>query len=80
MTKEKIYAVHDRNLESFLESIGLLEKILNKEIKCANCECLISLENIGFIFPSKGKIELCCDNPACFYQMQEQMQRKEEKA
>lgn len=70
MKKEAIFAVHDRDLEVFLSSIGILEKIKNKEIKCVECKSVITLENIGFIFPSKGrKIEICCDSPGCYYKM-----------
>ena len=69
MKKETVYAVHDRDLEVFLSSIGILEKIANKEIKCVECKSVITLENIGFIFPSKGKLEICCDSPTCYYKM-----------
>jgi len=69
MRKETIYAVHDRDLEVFLKSIGLLEKITNGEIKCVECDTVITLENIGFIFPSKEKIEICCDSPKCYHKM-----------
>ena len=75
MRKETIYAVHDRDLKVFLRSLGLLEKIANKEIMCVKCKSVISLENIGFIFPSKDRIEICCDSPLCYYEM---MQKKNE--
>lgn len=72
MRKETIYAVHDRDLEAFLRSIGCLEKIQNEEIKCVECDSVITLENIGFILPSKDKIEICCDNPKCYYKIVEE--------
>jgi hypothetical protein len=67
--KEKIYAVHDRDLEKFLAGIGLLERINRGEIRCATCEHTITLDNLGFVFPIKNEIEVCCDNPKCYYDM-----------
>jgi hypothetical protein len=69
LKKEIIYAVHDQSLENFLESLGLLDKIKKEEIRCVKCDCTITLENLGFIIPSKAGIEICCDNPKCYYEM-----------
>lgn len=67
--KEKIYAVHDRSLQTFLASIGLLDKMKKGEVKCTACEHSITLENLGFIFPYQGDIRVCCDDPKCYYQV-----------
>ena len=67
--KRKIYAVHDRDLKDFLADLNLLEKVLQGEIKCPECECIITLENIGFITMFKGEAEICCDDLECFYKL-----------
>ena len=67
--KEKIYAVHDRDLENFLASIGLLDRIKKGEITCAMCEDTITLDNLGFVSPIENDIEVCCDNSKCYYHL-----------
>lgn len=66
--KRKIYAVHDGDLESFLNDLNVLDKINREQIMCQKCGCVIILENIGFFFTSDGEIKICCDNLNCFYE------------
>jgi hypothetical protein len=67
--ERKIYAVHDRDLSQFLTDLRLLDKIAKGEIKCPECECMITPNNIGFITIYKGEAKLCCDNIECFYKL-----------
>lgn len=71
-TKRKIYAVHDRDLEKFLEDLKMLDMVSNGEIRCPECDCTITLKNIGFIMMHRNKIKICCDNIECFYKMRTQ--------
>lgn len=64
--KEEICAVHERDLERFLKSLGLLEALEKGEIKCDVCSCQVTKKNIGFIYPFEGKIRVCCDKPDCY--------------
>lgn len=66
MEKEKSLMVHERNLEQFLESLGLLDDIQNGKIECFNCKDKISLNNFQSVFPLKGKIKVCCSKFECF--------------
>jgi len=77
--ERKIYAVHDRDLKQFLTDLNLLDKICRGEIKCPECNSIITLENIGFITISKGEAKVCCDNIECFYGLRTKI-RKEKKA
>lgn len=67
--ERKIYAVHDRDLRQFLIDLNILDKITKGEIKCPECDCVITLANIGFITIYKGETKLCCDDIECFYKV-----------
>jgi hypothetical protein len=67
--ERKIYAVHDRDLKQFLTELNLLDKVVKGEIKCPECDCTITLENIGFITIFKGEAKVCCDDIECFYKL-----------
>lgn len=67
VVKRKIYAVHDEDLEAFLTDLNLLDKIKEGKIKCPECNCTLTLENIGFFLVSKGEIKICCDDLNCLY-------------
>ena len=76
--KRKIYAVHDRDIKEFLAELGLLDRVIKGELKCAQCGCVLSLENIGIITILRGDSKICCDNIECFYELRSLI--KEEKA
>lgn len=67
MTEKIIHAVHDRDLENLLRSLNLLDDLRAGKIKCNECQCEVSEDNLGFIYPYEGKIRVCCDKPGCFY-------------
>lgn len=67
--ERRIYAVHDRDLKDFLADLNLLEKVLRGELKCPECECTITLENVGFISMFKRDVKVCCDDLECFYKL-----------
>ena len=71
--KRKIYAVHDRDLEGFLKDLNLLEKVQQGEIKCPECDCTITFDNIGFISMLGEEIKICCDDLNCFYKIRRQV-------
>jgi hypothetical protein len=76
--ERRIYAVHDRDLLQFLTELKLLDKVLKGELKCPECDCAITLENIGFITLSKGEVKICCDDLECFYKFRTKMKEGRE--
>ena len=60
-----IKAVHEKNLDSLLESLGLTEPLEQGKLVCAICGCKITRANIGTIFPDEGQVRVCCNNPGC---------------
>ena len=71
MKKRRIRAVHEYDLETFLDSIGILEGITDGEVTCASCGTLISLENFDSIGREQGELRVYCSNPDCRRQMEE---------
>jgi hypothetical protein len=73
--ERRIYAVHDRDLKQFLTELNLLDKITKGEIKCPECDCTITLGNVGFITISKGEAKVCCDDIECFYKLRTRIRK-----
>lgn len=65
LEKEKIQAVHDEDLQSLLESLNVLTKIRQGEIRCKFCDEVITLNNLHAIFPQSGSIKFVCDKIPC---------------
>ncbi|GAV24826.1 hypothetical protein ciss_07590 [Carboxydothermus islandicus] len=66
MKKGVIKAVHDDDLEQFLDSLGLLKKIRKGKMRCAKCNTTITLENFQCVYPEEGKIKVCCSKLECY--------------
>jgi len=64
--RHEIKAVHERNLEEMLESLGVLDSVMKGLITCKFCGKKISLENINCVYPKKNEIVFCCDDISCF--------------
>ena len=71
MSKPEILAVHRKKLEEFLRNLELLESLSKGELKCGVCGVTITLDNIGFIIPSRNEILLCCSSAECVYKLKE---------
>ncbi len=65
--KEKIRAVHESDLQTFLASLGLLDLMKAGEMKCEVCHCYVTLENFQLAYPMRTDIKVACDKPACYF-------------
>lgn len=63
MNKINLNTVHDDDLISLLEKLGLKEKFNNGLLKCKFTGEIITFENLYSIFPESGDIKLVCNNP-----------------
>ncbi len=66
--KERISAVHDDDLEKFLESIGVLHDIRSGTVKCKFCGEQVNLDNLTTVFPDSGSINFVCNKQECLRQ------------
>jgi len=58
-------AVHDDDLDEFLESVGELGRVNRGEAKCAFCRDVITRDNLNAIFPDSGMVKYSCTRPVC---------------
>ena len=75
MQKRRIYAIHDKDLDSFLDSLGSLEAFQNRQLKCAICGSVISRENFRCVYPENDDIKFCCGTLKCYNEIMKKMER-----
>jgi len=64
---EKIHAIHDDDLEKFLDSLGLLRALNKGQLNCKFCRDVITKETVQSIFPDSGNISLVCNKLQCIH-------------
>ncbi|MFC2027189.1 hypothetical protein ACFLU3_00745 [Chloroflexota bacterium] len=63
--RRKLDAVYDSDLEHFLSSIGVLKQIKAGAHQCVHCNSIVTLENLGAIYPISNDVSFVCDRPSC---------------
>ena len=66
LQREKIHAIHKRDLESVLREFGLLDELLAGSLSCDICGTSIALENLQCLFMEENQVRLCCTNIECY--------------
>ncbi len=61
----RIRAVHDDDLPSLLNSLGIADDLAAGKLKCASCGVTLVLENIWAFKKEGGQITVFCLSPAC---------------
>jgi len=67
--KVKIKAVHDADLSSFLEKLGLLKDLRNGQLKCSFCDCILTFDNFGGVSKINGQLKPICQKTECYLEM-----------
>ena len=65
MRENQIKAVHQRDLECLLRSLGVYNSVCGKTETCFFCHEIISEETISAVFPFEDSVCFCCENPVC---------------
>lgn len=65
MKNNTMKAVHDKDLESLLSSLGVYEDVIHQKYRCLFCDDIITLDNIDSIVPHEGSVKFTCDKPEC---------------
>lgn len=65
MKEKHLKAVHDDDLITLLTSLGYYDKIKRGECTCFFCNDLLTLNNIGAIFPYDGEVKFSCNRENC---------------
>ena len=72
MTKKRVIrAVHEYDLEEFLESAGLLEDARQGRLRCTLCGEAIGIGTIGKFVIKGSDIKVVCDRPGCSFLREE---------
>lgn len=66
--RQQLRAVHDNDLEAFLESLGMLEAVKSGHSRCEVCGQLATLQNLGAVLPIGNRVGLSCDSESCLEQ------------
>ena len=65
MEKKKLHAVHDDDLSSLLESLGIHDALRARRIPCFFCKEPVSEQNLHALLPYQKKVCVTCDKPDC---------------
>ncbi|MCJ7648560.1 MAG: hypothetical protein MUP85_08100 [Candidatus Lokiarchaeota archaeon] len=62
---KKQKAVFDEDLTDLLKSLGILDAVNTGYYKCEECDCTISIENIGSLIKKENEIKFTCNKFDC---------------
>jgi len=67
--KIEVNAIADTQIEDLLRQTSQYDDLINGKIRCANCDTVITPENIGIIIPQKIesniRLKFFCDKINC---------------
>jgi len=66
MTLERVRAVHEDDLDNFLDSLDLLQALVNGTLRCLICGRTIDRDNLLCVIPIGDSIEVCCNDFKCY--------------
>ena len=67
--EDRLKAVYTTDLDSLLQSIGMLDSFSHGEVTCHYCQKTITKENLYALLPIDTSVEFCCNKPACVLAM-----------
>lgn len=67
--KVKVRAVHDADLNSFLQKIGLSEDMENGKLRCGFCGCRLTFDNFGGVYKENGQLKPFCQKTECYLEV-----------
>lgn len=62
---QPLHAVLDEDLRPVLAALGLLDRVLAGEIRCASCGVTITLENLSALLPKASGTVVFCNASGC---------------
>lgn len=67
--RKNMYAVYEDDLETFLQSIGLKQKVMNGEENCGFCGSKVEYQDFQAIFKIKDEYKIVCSKQTCIDSM-----------
>jgi len=68
-----IKAIHDSDLERVLKKLGLYEKLIKGEFRCAVCGRSLMFENLGGLYRENSGVKLVCNKVECLVEVAERV-------
>lgn len=65
MKDNNMQVVHDNDLQSLLNSLGVYNDVMRGKYHCLFCDNIITTDNIDSIVPHEGTIQFTCDKIEC---------------
>ena len=76
--KEKVLTVHEDNIETLLNKLGMLEKLHKGDLACNLCGDKLTKENLECVFNRDGILGFCCDKLDCYLDALHMVNRRAE--
>lgn len=67
--KIRVKAVHEKDFDKYLKSLGVYDAIVQGKAKCQFCGEIITLESLQAVVPCDDEICFVCQNPKCINQL-----------
>lgn len=61
----KVPSIHDYNLQTVLDDLGILDKVISGEILCSVCGTPLTLDTIECLYMQGTELKLCCQKIEC---------------
>jgi hypothetical protein len=71
-----LLAIGDEDIENWLASLGVLDKVKDGKMQCYICKGDININNIQIVSRSKNEIVLVCDKPECIYHLTQEHEKE----
>ncbi len=65
LPRKALWAVHDADVEDFLQRLGLFRPIVEGKVLCVQCGQVITLDSFGAAYPEGNQIKVVCDRLEC---------------
>jgi len=65
LRRHTIKAVHELDLQQYLEGLGLWEALISGSLACSICSARLNETNLGCIYPEGDEIRVCCEKVGC---------------
>ena len=63
---DKMRAIHSKDMEQYLKSLGVLDNVKAGKYKCEFCNNQITISGISCIYPENKQVKFCCNNAQCY--------------
>lgn len=73
---EVIKAIHDDQLNAFLQNIGVYDSVISGNCKCKFCGEVVTLKNLYTVFPESGQVKFSCDSVKCMVKLSQYLSEK----